>query len=305
MRYFWQPLALSAVSIWMAVTLAFFLLRLLPGDAVDVRLMQSGAGPEVIAERRTLLGLDAPPLEQYLRYAAGLLRGDLGVSLVSGLPVSEIIGQQFPATLSLALPALALSAACGILLGMLAARPVGWGAALVARLLIGFSLSTPVFWTATLLIYGFAVVLEWLPPGGVGTVSHLIMPVMVLGFHSSGAVAQVTRSGVQELLRADFVRTARAKGLPEQVVLQRHVLRAALPPVIAVIGLQGGFLLGGTVITEGIFVRPGIGQVLLTAVFQQDYPVVQGVLVLSAVLFVGINLLTDVLYRLLDPRVRA
>jgi peptide/nickel transport system permease protein len=281
-------------TLWLAVTLAFFALRVLPGDALQAELLSSGASAQTIGERRAALGLDDPLLAQYGRYLAGVLRGDLGVSLLDGRPVSEIIGQQIPPTLVLALCALVVASLGGIALGTLAA--LGNGA---ARLLLNLSLTTPLYWTGTLAIYIFAVQLNWLPTSGA---NNVILPAAVLGFHSAGAVGQVVRANVREVLGQDFVRTARAKGLRESVVIVRHVLRAALLPVVSVIALQAGFLLGGVVITESLFVRPGLGRVLLDATLRQDYPVVQGVVVVGALAYTLVNAAADAVSRLLDPR---
>ncbi len=259
----------ALATLWFAATLAFFALRALPGDAIEAQLRESGAGADVIAERRVALGLDDPLLVQYGRYLTDLARGDLGVSLLDGRPVTEIVAQQFLPTLTLAVCALALAAVVGIALGVIAALDVPL--AFAARLLLDLALSMPLYWTGTLAIYVFAVELNWFSSTG------LLLPAVVLGFHTAGAIGQVVRAGVQETLALDFIRTARAKGLPERRILIRHVLRAGLLPAVTVIALQAGFLLGGVVITESLFIRPGIGRVLLNATLRQDYPVVQGI----------------------------
>jgi ABC-type dipeptide/oligopeptide/nickel transport system permease component len=282
----------TLATLWLAVTLAFFALRVLPGDAVRTQLQESGASAETIAQRRAALGLDQPLLAQYGRYLAGLLRGDLGVSLLDGQPVTQIIGQQLAPTAVLAVLALLVAAALGVMLGTLAAinrfSP--------ARLLLDLSLSVPLYWTGTLAIYLFAVRLDWLPATG------LVLPVAVLGFHAAGAVGQVVRRSVADTLALDFVRTARAKGLSDTRVIVHHVLRAGLVPVVTVIALQAGFLLGGVVITESLFVRPGIGRVLLNATLRQDYPVVQGIVVLGALVYTLLNAAADLFSRFIDPR---
>ncbi len=288
-------LATASVTLWFAVTLAFFALRVLPGDGIATQLRESGASAGLIAERRATLGLEQPVIVQYGRYLEGLLHGDLGVSLLDGRPVSEIVAQQFAPTLVLALSALAVAIIGGAALGLIAAleTPVSF----VARLALDLARSMPRYWTGTLAIYVFAVQLDWFK------VTGLLLPAAVLGFHTAGAIGQVIRAGVEEALARDFVRTARAKGLPELHVLGRHVLRAGLLPAVTVIALQAGFLLGGVVITESLFVRPGIGRVLLNATMRQDYPVVQGVVVLSAVVYILLNAAADFSYHLLDPRV--
>jgi ABC-type dipeptide/oligopeptide/nickel transport system permease component len=174
-----------------------------------------------------------------------------------------------------------------------------------ARVVTSLSLSTPIYWTGTIAIFVFSAQLDLLPSAGAGRLSQLILPVGVLGFHTSGAVARVTHANVRETLGADFVRAARAKGLPNHIVIWRHVLRASLLPVVTMIALQAGFLFSGTVITESLFVRPGIGRVLLDAIIRQDYPVVQGAAIFTALIYVLFNTLADGLYHLLDPRVTA
>ncbi len=288
-----RPLAI----LWLAVTLAFFALRVLPGDAIDTQLRDTGASAATINERRAALGLTDPLGEQYFRYLSGLLRGDLGVSLLDGRPVTEIIVEQFAPTAALALSALLIASLGGIGLGTLAALDTSLSG--LARLLLDLSLSLPLYWTGTLAIFVFAVQLNWLPSGG----SNVILPAAVLGFHTAGAVGQVIRVNVGEVMALDFVRTARAKGLSEGQVVLHHILRASLLPAVTVIALQAGFLLGGVVITESLFVRPGIGRVLLNATLRQDYPVVQGIIVLGAVIYTVLNTAADLLYRLIDPRV--
>lgn len=283
--------------LWLAVTLAFFALRVLPGDAIDTQLRDTGASATTIAERRVALGLTDSPGEQYLHYLGGLLHGDLGVSLLDGRGVTEIIVEQVAPTAILAFSALLIASLGGIGLGTLAALETS--VSRFARLMLDLSLSVPLYWTGTLAIFVFSVRLNWLPSGG----SNVILPAAVLGFHTAGAVGQVIRVNVRDVMGFDFVRTARAKGLSEHRVLLRHILRASLLPAVTVIALQAGFLLGGVVITESLFVRPGIGRVLLNATLRQDYPVVQGIVVLSAVVYTVLNTAADLLYRLIDPRV--
>lgn len=281
-------------GLWLAASLAFVALRVLPGDAVQTQLQESGASAETIAARRAALHLDDPVLVQYGRFLAGLGRGDLGVSLLDGRPVSEIIGQQFAPTAALALAALVIASAGGLLLGTLAALQMrGSG---IARLTLDLALSMPLYWTGTLAIFIFAVQLNWLSS------TSAVLPAAVLGFHTAGAVGQVVRANVGETLALDFVRTARAKGLRERAVIVRHVLRASLLPAASVIALQAGFLLGGVVVTESLFIRPGIGRVLLNATLRQDYPVVQGIVILGAAVYTLLNAAADVVFRLLDPR---
>ncbi|MEO8395810.1 MAG: ABC transporter permease [Chloroflexota bacterium] len=294
MRLIGQTLA----TFWLAATLAFFALRVLPGDAIQAELLSSGASAETIAERQTALGLTDPVGVQYGRFLTGLLRGDLGVSLSDGRPVTEIIVQQLAPTITLAVTALVMATFGGIVLGTVAALDLPFSG--IARLILDLSLSVPLYWTGTLAIYIFAVQLNWLPTSGA---NHLTLPALVLAFHTAGALGQVVSASVRDTLALDFVRTARAKGLRESRVILRHVLRTALLPTATVIALQAGFLLGGVVITESLFVRPGIGRLLLNATLRQDYPVVQGIVILGAFVYTLLNASADLLYHLLDPRV--
>ncbi len=244
----------ALIVAWIAVSAAFVLLRWIPGDAVDSTLARSGVARSDIDARRDNLGFNDPIWQQYAAYLAGLLRGDLGDSLVSGQPVTELIGGSLGPTAVLTAGALLIATALGIGLGIAAGaaqwRSLRYGAEAVASL----ALSTPVYWTATLAIYLFTIELRLLPGVGGEGIRYLILPASVLGFHTAGSIAQVTASSVRESATQDFVRTARAKGLPRLDVLD-HVLRVGLLPVIAVIALQLGFLFSGAVITETIFDR--------------------------------------------------
>ncbi len=293
-----RRLSTMLVTIWLAATLAFFALRLLPGDAIVAQLIQVGVPEEIIDDYRAQDGLTDPAGVQYLRFLGGLLRGDLGLSLLSREPVSAMILRNLLPTLTLALPALMLASILGTALGV--AGAMQWGA---AQAITSLSLSTPIYWTGTLAIFIFTVQLGWLPSAGSGRLSHLVLPVAVLSFHTAGTIARVTQANVRAALNADFVPVARAKGLRERQVLFRHILRVGLLPIAQVIALQAGFLLSGTVITEMLFVRPGIGKLLYDSTLKQDYPVVQGVVIFSAVVYTALNALADVLYPLLDPRV--
>lgn len=289
--------------LWLAATLAFIALRLLPSDAIQVQMLGSGASQAAIDALRAEQGLLDPLPVQYVNYLAGLLRGDLGVSLLSGQPVAELIGYNLLPTLTLALGALAVALALGVALGLLAAVNRASIVGRFAALIVNLALSTPVYWTGTLAIYLFTVELALLPSSGGGRLSQLIMPSAVLGFHTAGAIARVVAQEVREQQAADYVRVARSKGLPERRVLFVHVLRASAAPFVTVVALQTGFLLSGVVVTETLFVRPGLGRLLLDATMRQDYPIVQGVVVLSALAYTVVNTVSDVVAGLLDPRV--
>jgi peptide/nickel transport system permease protein len=293
--FVWRQTLSAALVIWLAATLAFLALRILPADAIEAQLLDSGANAEVIEQRRTLLGLNDSPLAQYMRFISGILRGDLGYSLLNGDPVTQTIAQRLFPTITLAASAWLLAVLWGIGAGVWAGLPLR-GAGL-SRAMISLSLSMPIYWTGTLAIYAVsAFSLSALQPA---------LPMLVLGFHAAGAIARVLQSQVREVWQNDYVRTAHAKGLHRRVVIRRHVLRVALLPVINIIALQAGFLLTGTVITESLFARSGIGRLLVERTLGQDYPVVQGIVVLAALIYTLLNLLADIAHHLLDPRLRA
>lgn len=301
--YAFRRLAAALAVAWLAMSAAFVVLRGLPGDAVDATLARAGASEAEVAAQRQALGLADPLWQQYVHYLGGVVRGDLGRSLVSGQPVTEMIGQQVGATVALALGALILGGVLGVALGLAGGLWPGTWPGVLAEAVASLALSTPVYWTATLAIYLFTVVLGVLPGTGGDGPRHLLLPVMVLGFHSAGSIAQVTARSIREAGAQPFVQTARAKGLPDASVIY-HILRVGLLPIVAVIALQLGFLLGGTVITETIFVRRGLGRLLLNAINNRDFPVIQGLVTLTALVYSLVNALADVLYTLVDPRVR-
>lgn len=286
---------------WLALTLTFVALRWLPGDALDTTLVRAGWSAEEVTARRAALGLDDPVWAQYARYLEGIARGDWGESLISGQPVTAIITQNIGPTATLAFAALNVAVLLGVTLGIAAGASPWRGLRYAAEAAASLALATPVYWTATLAITLFTVELDLLPGVGGSGPRFLVLPALVLGFHTGGSIAQVTARSVREAGGEDFVYTARAKGLPPFDVLD-HILRVGLLPVIAVVALQLGFLLGGTVITEMIFVRRGLGVVLLNAITDRDFPVVQGVVVLSAVVISTVNALADVVYQVVDPR---
>jgi len=303
-RYIGRRLAVAAPTLWAVATLAFFLMRILPSDPAELLLTESGASAEAIARLRAQMGLDEPLLVQYGRFLSQALRGDLGRSLVTNRPVTRMIGEQLPATLELALTAMGLAIVLGLALGLIAALRQGtWlDGACMSVALVGASV--PVFWSGLLFILFFSIILGWLPATGEGTWRHLLMPAAVLGIASSGSIARQTRSSVLEALQEEYVTVARAKGLSEWAIITRHVLRNGLIPVSTVIGLRFGFLLGGTVVTETVFSRRGLGRLIVDAILWRDFPVVQGVVLLVAAIYVVVNLLMDVSYALLDPQVR-
>jgi peptide/nickel transport system permease protein len=304
LRYIGRRLVGAIPVLWGVATLVFIIMRLLPGDPAALMLSEGGGSAEAIAALRATLGLDDPLPVQYGRYLLSLLRGDLGTSLFTHRPVTTTIGEQLPSTIELALAAMVVATVVGGILGMLAAVRQGTWVDTLATALSVTGVSVPIYWSALLLIWLLSLRLAWLPATGQGGLAYLLMPALVLGFASSGVIARLVRASLLEALNQDFITTARAKGLGEGVLLIRHALRNALIPVITVIGLQFGFLLGGTVVTETIFSRQGIGRLLVNAILWKDFPVVQGVVLLAALVYTVVNLGVDVAYAFLDPRIR-
>jgi ABC-type dipeptide/oligopeptide/nickel transport system permease component len=305
-RYLVQRLTL-VVPVMLGVTLvAFLILHLTPGDPVRVLLgeLGQGASQEEVARLRRSLGLDDPLLVQYGRFVWRAVQGDLGLSLRTGAPVRDEVLARAPFTLALTGVSLAIALLIGLSAGVLSAAYRGGAIDHAAMLLALFGVSLPVFWLGLLLMLVFALALGWLPASGFGTWKHLVLPSVTLGLASSALIARMTRSSMLEVLGQDYVRTARSKGLAEPTVLRRHALRSALIPVVTVVGLQLGGLLGGAVLTETVFAWPGLGRLAVGAIYSRDIPLVQGAVLFTAVVFVLVNLAVDLLYALLDPRIR-
>ncbi|HEY0832289.1 MAG TPA: ABC transporter permease [Azospirillum sp.] len=298
-------------TLFLVSVLIFLLQQLLPGDPATV-LAGEDADPTVIAEIRRQYRLDQPVPVQYLHWMAGVLTGDLGESMRLKAPVLDLILQKLPVTLQLAVMAMAFALVIGVGTGIVSALRKGsaWDAAANAVALWG--ISTPTFWLGILLIYLFAVRLGWLPASGYvspaedwrQSLATTIMPAFVLGNAIAGVIMRHTRSALLQALQSDFVRTARAKGLPERAVVLRHALRPALTPLITLGALEFGTLLSGAVLTEQIFSIPGFGKLIVDAVFNRDYAVVQGVVLVTATVYILLNLLADLGYILTDPRLR-
>jgi peptide/nickel transport system permease protein len=285
-------------------TIVFSLLRLLPGDPAVI-IAGPTATPETIDHIREQLGLKLPLWQQYLGFLGRLARGDLGISTRTGAPVMNEIATRAPFTAELAIASLLIAIAVGVTAGVLAATRRNSAADLGLSGGAVFGVSMPTYWLGLMLIILFAVHLRVLPAAGAdqGLVS-LVLPAITLALFSMGLVARQTRSAMLEVLGQDFVRTARAKGAPRSAVLVRHALRNALLPIVTTIGLQFGFLLGGAVLTETVFAWPGVGRLLVDSIGSRDYPVVQGIVLLLSLVFIVINLLTDLVYALVDPRIR-
>lgn len=294
----------EAVPVILAVTFIVFVsVRLIPGDPARTiaGLEADDATVEAIRED---LGLDRPVLAQYLTFMSHLVTGDLGTSYYYDAPVTEEVLRRFPATLWLALAGLGLSILIGVGIGTISAVMRGTWLDRGTLVFAIAGVSMPSFWLALVLIIVFAVNLGWLPAGGYGTWRHMILPSLTLGLFGAGTIARLTRSSVLEVLRQDYVRTARSKGLPFRVVLGKHALRNAMVPVVTLLGLQLGAFLSRAVVTETVFGWPGIARLTVTAVLDRDFPLIQGSVLWLAVVFIAANLLVDLVYAVIDPRIR-
>jgi len=294
---------LLAIPVLLGVIFAVMLtIELIPGDAVTLMLGEH-ATVEAVAQLRDFLGLDKPLLVRYVQYLGHVATGDLGRSIQQNRPVADELREAWPATLELTVAALLLATVLGVAAGVVSAV---WPNSLfdaLARLGSLFGLSMPVFWIGLVLIVVFALWLPWLPVGGAGSPAHLVLPALTLSLPSVAMVARMTRSSVLEVLREDYVRTARAKGLGERLVVAKHALRNALIPILTLLGLQAGQLMGGAVLTETVFSWPGLGRLMVKAIFARDYVLLQGAVLLFAVAFVVVNLVVDLSYGVLDPRI--
>jgi peptide/nickel transport system permease protein len=283
--------------------MVFLLAHIVPGDPVQ-QMLGEGARAEDLQQLRHTLGLDLPLGVQYGRYLAGILHGDLGESFRFQQPVLRVVASHYPATIELAIVALFVCAAIGIPAGMLAAQRRGSATDSAIGVFTLFGLSVPNFALGPVLILIFSVYLGWLPVSGRGGVSHILLPAITLGAALAAILTRMVRTSVIEELSSDYVRTARAKGLSESAVLFRHAFRNALIPILTILGLQFGTLLAGTIVTESIFSWPGVGRLAVQAIQARDYPLLQGCILLIAVSYVFVNLITDLVYALVDPRVR-
>ncbi len=288
--------------VFLVATTVFFLFKLIPGDPATVFAGEQ-ASPATIARVRERLGLDQPVIVQYWRYLQRLVKGDLGTSFINGMEVIDLVKARFPNTIRLAFISTILSAFFGVSIGMISAlkRETIVDYLLTVVALLGISI--PIFWLGLMLIYVLSVQLSILPIAGASSWKNYIMPVCTLSAVSVASILRITRSSILEVISEDFVRLARAKGLKETRVVFRHVLPNALIPVVTVVGLQFGYMLGGSIITETIFSWPGMGRMLVVAVNQRDVMVVQGVLIVFATSFVLVNLIVDIVYALIDPKI--
>lgn len=297
-----ERLVMTAPTLFGVLVAAFLLLNVAPGDPV-MAMVGERADSATIARLRAELRLDDPLPAQFGHYVWGVLRGDLGRSYVTQRPIARDLAERFPKTVELALAAMTLAAGCGITLGLVSAVRPGGAVDRLAMLLSYIGVSFPVYWVALLLILVFAVALRWLPPSGSGGLAYLLLPALTLGMRSIAFLARMTRSAMLEVLGSDFIRTARAKGLAERVVVLRHGFRNALIPVITVLGLDTGNYLTGSILTETIFGWPGLGRYVLAAIEKRDLPAIQGSILFMSLVFVVVNFVTDVLYAQADPRI--
>ena len=285
--------------------IVFLVMYLLPGDPATLALLgHSALSLEQIEKLREQMGLNDPIHVQYGRFLAGAIRGDLGTSARFRRPVTEVILEQFPATLRLAIAGMSIAVVLGLAIGIIAAI---WRHSWVDTLgmfVSLFGVSTPIFWSGLMSIFLFAFRLHWLPSTGTGGWKGMILPAFTLGLIGTGAIARMTRSGLVEVMSQDYIRTARAKGLKEWLVISRHAMRNALIPIVTILGLRFGQMLSGAVITETVFSRPGIGSLMVSAILWQDFKLAQGAILLAAVCYVLVNLMVDVSYAWLDPRIR-
>jgi peptide/nickel transport system permease protein len=302
--YVGQRIAATVPVLLGVSLLVFSMLQLVPGDPVQLMLSEFQTNPEQIARLRSQLHLNDPLPVQFGRFVWDALHGDLGTSIRTRRPVAVEIGDNLPATLQLACAGLLVAALLGVELGIVAAtHQHSWlevGSMLVALL----GVSVPSFWLGLLLIFLVSLRFRLLPATGGGDLQHLILPAVTLGLGAAAILARLTRSSMLEVLRQEYVTTARAKGLREWTVIGRHALKNALIPVVTIFGLQFGQLLAGTVVVETVFARPGLGRLIVDGILNKDFPMVQGVVLVVAVSYVVVNLLVDLLYAVLDPRIR-
>lgn len=300
-HYLVQRLLATVPTLLGIATLVFLAVRVLPGDPAAVLAAQAGGSSALLDELRRQYGLDRPITVQFIDYLSGVTRLDFGRSIFTGQPVALIIAQQGPPTVALAAAAMLLAVSVGLLLGVLAATRQGTWIDRACMGVASLGVSIPLALSGLLLILVFGLALDWLPATGQGTPFHLVLPATAMGLASSGSIARVVRTQLLEVLDKDYIRVARAKGLSESTVLLRHALRNALPTLLNLVGLQFGFLLGGAVITESVFARQGLGRTLVDAILYYDYPVIQGAILVSAVLYTAINLLVDLAHCYFDP----
>ena len=302
-RYVLKRLAMLIPVLFGVSLVSFSLLQIVPGDPA-VLLAGEDANPDFIEAVRKEYGFDQPLTVQYVRFVSRAVQGDFGVSIRNREPVINLLKQRFAFTIQLSFLSILIAAFIGLIAGVISATrqySIFDNLSMVGAL---FGISMPIFWLGLLLMLVFSVHLRWLPAGGSGELRHLILPAIALGAASAAVIARMTRASMLEVIRQDYIRTARANGLRERVVIYKHALKNAMIPVITVFGLEFGYMLGGAVLTETVFSLPGIGRLMVEGIFQRDYAVVQGSMILVAGTFVLVNLLTDIAYAFFDPKIR-
>ncbi len=310
-RYILTRIVSLLPTLFGVTLLVFLMVRLIPGTIVEQIIGDMQATEQMLSRLRTFFGLDRPIHEQYLIWVGNALRGDLGRSWRTDLPVSQMIAERLPVTFQLTLGAMLVALVVGIPMGIVSAIRENTKLDHVVRVVSLFSLSIPVFWQATMLILALSLLFQWAPieyipitRDPLGNLKGMFWPCVVLGTASAAQIMRLTRSSLLDVMRQDYVRTARAKGLGESPIVWVHALKNAFIPVLTVAGLQVGYLLGGLVVTEEVFTLPGIGRLLLWGIYQRDYPLIQGTILFVALLFLLTNLIVDVLYGFFDPRIR-
>jgi peptide/nickel transport system permease protein len=302
-KFILRRLVSAIPLIFAIITIVFVVLRVaIPGDPVYT-LAGETASPELIERIRQKYGFDRPVLEQYLIFMGNALRGDLGNSIKFGEPVTSVIAKAFPFTVLITLQSVTVGTLIGLVVGIAAAVKRGSWIDRISMLVVIFVNAFPTFWLGIILILIFSVGLRVLPVEGAGTWQHFVLPVVTLSLGQAALIARLTRSSLLEILSADYIRTARSKGLADRRVIFLHALKNALIPIVTVVGLSFGGLLGGAVITESIFGLPGVGRLTIAAISDRDYPMIQGTVLLVAVSFILVNLVVDVIYAYVDPRI--
>ncbi len=302
--YLIRRIVAALLTLWVTTIAVSMLIHAVPGDPVQIMYAQSqGTTPEQLAQIRHTLGLDRPLVEQYLMYMGRVLEGDLGRTIRGEQPVLDLLLLRLPYTLALATAALAIAVAIGLTIGFVSAyRRGSWlDTTLMSTAILGVSM--PHFWLGLILLFVFAVRLEWFPVAG-DDIQNLVLPAVTLGVTNAAIIARLTRSSMIDIFDQDFIRTARAKGLPKAVVLYRHALRAGLIPIVTMIGLQFTYMMGGAIVVENVFGWNGVGRMAIQAIFQRDYPLIQGFILMFAFVVVTVSIVLDLLYVWLDPRIR-
>ena len=303
-RFLSTRILMGALTIWITTVLVTLLIHAVPGDPVQIMYAQSqGTTPEQIEEVRRSLGLDRPIPVQYAMFMERLVQGDLGNTIRGGQPVLDVIMQRLPNTLVLACAAMFIAVLIGVPIGFLAAYRKGSLTDITLMIIAIAGISMPHFWLGLMLLLYFAVELGWLPVSGNGWL-NLVLPALTLGLSNAAIFARLTRSSMIDVMNQDYVQTALAKGLPKALVLRRHVLSAGLLPVVTMMGLQFAFMMGGAIVVENIFSWNGVGRMAVEAIFQRDYPIIQGFILTFSVVVVLVAITIDALYAVLDPRIR-